>query len=112
MRFQRTRNALIQIVIFIAVIVAISALAIWLNLGPVAHSSVGLGTTQSSKASDEKRSTSRHHDGGDDAAARNDRFSVPESIEAAMCLVARSHAIVEPIATNKSTRRPILVIIE
>jgi len=32
------RNTLIHILIFIAVLVAISALAIWFNLGPVAHS--------------------------------------------------------------------------
>jgi len=41
MRFQRTRKALIQVLIFVAALIAISALAIWLNLGPVAHSSVG-----------------------------------------------------------------------
>lgn len=42
MRFQRARRALIQVLIFVAIVVAISALAIWLNLGPVVHSSVGL----------------------------------------------------------------------
>jgi len=37
-------NAIIYILIFIAAIVAISALAIWLDLGPVAHSALGLRT--------------------------------------------------------------------
>lgn len=37
---RRVQNVLIQILIFVAVIVAISALAIWLNLGPVVHSAI------------------------------------------------------------------------
>jgi hypothetical protein len=45
-------------------------------------------------------------------SARNDRFAVPASIVAAMCLVARSHAIVEAIATISTTRRPSLFIID
>src|SRR6185295_16619651 len=39
-------------------------------------------------------------------------LAVPASIVAAMCLVARSHAIVEAIATTRTTRRPILFIID
>jgi hypothetical protein len=41
---RRIRNVLLQILIFIVVIVVISALAIWLNLGPVVHSAMGLRT--------------------------------------------------------------------
>ena len=38
------KNALIHILIFIAAIVAISALAIWLDFGPAAHSAMGVRT--------------------------------------------------------------------
>jgi hypothetical protein len=44
MTMRRIRSVLIQILIFVAAIVAISALAIWLNLGPVVHSAMGLRT--------------------------------------------------------------------
>jgi len=40
----RLRRVLIQILIFVAAIVAITAVSIWFNLGPVAHSAVGLRT--------------------------------------------------------------------
>jgi hypothetical protein len=35
------RDTLIHILIFLIALVAISALAIWFNLGPVAHSAAG-----------------------------------------------------------------------
>jgi len=39
-REANVRNALIHVLIFLALLAALSAIAIWFNLGPVVHSAV------------------------------------------------------------------------